>query len=278
MSISNGLVYVGTTLVAGGITAPTQVSLEPAISGTTAGVAYADGAWVELTSSAPSGVHFLRLHLTSQLGNNATNSATLIEIGTGALGVETQIASFNAGNMMGSIQSPCQVAEIPFPITAGTRVSLRLRSARTALAWTASAAYYSMNHTPIAPTPMGVNNATAGGVVLGAPAANNGTTYGAWTEISSSTAARFRALHLGPALAGTTNIGATIYKVDMGVGALGAEVSLGMPLMFNATTAEVLVNPAARLFNCDIPAGSRLAARYTRTNTGPCDLIVHGVQ
>ena len=98
-----------------------------AINVTTGSVAHTEPAsWTQLIASTSANASFLTLRIGA-LGGAATNTATLLDIGTGASGSETAILTDVA---VGGAVDDIYIS-VPFKIASGTRLSARARSAAT---------------------------------------------------------------------------------------------------------------------------------------------------
>lgn len=253
---------------------PKPIMRYPAVSGTTPAVAYADGTWVEAIASAPSDVSHIKAQLTVSSALSNTSSGMFLEIGFGDSGSEIQVAVFDVSARLAG----AEVINIPFPIPAGTRVSVRMRSSRLTTAWGLNLTAYSLDIVPTnLPIEIAHNPATCTGVALASPGTNDGVTYGAWTEITASTSNEFVGLHNEIAINKQSNSNTALLHVQIGVGAAGAEVVI-YDNWLTTTPSESITEVEALLAPALIPAGSRIAARYTRTANTSCSVALNGVR
>lgn len=254
-----------------GLTATTR----PTTSFTTGAVAHSPGLYVEISDSLPadcSGVIFVP---TAGTALNATVSSTLLEIGVGAALSETVWATGSIGYMNTNVMSYPFV--FPGAIAAGTRVAVRARSARTSLALSGVFIFVPVKSEPLgAPVTMGVDTATSRGITLTAPGSLN--VKSAWTEIEDSTPVDFSALSLFVQGGVGTTMNSSGVLVDIGIGAAGSEIVLVPDFyLFGSSTAEYYTAYSPRCYGLDIPAGTRLSARYARANNNNAiDLILIG--
>jgi hypothetical protein len=250
-------------------------STRPTISFTTGAVAHTAGLYAEVSASLPadcSGVMFVP---TAATALNATVSSTLLEIGIGAALSETVWATGSIGYMTSAVFGFPFV--FPGALAAGTRVAVRARSARTSLALNGVFIFLPEKTIPLTtPVTMGVNTATSRGVTLTAPVSLD--TKSAWTEIEDSTPSAFSALSIFTQSVTSTTMNSSGVLVDIGIGAAGSETVL-IPdfYLFASSTAEYYSAYTPRAYGIDIPAGSRLSARYSRANNNNAvDLILIG--
>jgi len=280
MSIAGGgLVFAGSTLVGGGVRVPgpgAPFGLVSSLQEIAApGTAHTWSAWSEITASTAAASQWLRLTVGgTAIPGNGQDGRVLVQVATGAAGAESPIITLSAANLT----ALSLVADLPLPIAAGQRVAWRLQAGRAGGTMEAQFWLGALPFTPTTPIGMGIDTATSDGVSLAQPATSDGATWGAWTEITASSAARFVALHHACSLDGIINMGARNFQVDIGVGAAGAEVSIGQIITYRTATNELIYGATPKLLPCDIPAGSRISARFTRTNAdGRCALVLHGV-
>jgi hypothetical protein len=115
---------------------------------------------------------------------------------------------------------------------------------------------------------------TSGGVACGsfcelAGTAGTGTdmdagtsanTKGAWTQLAASTTNPWRGFMLSVAdtASGTT---AATFLLDIGIGGSGSEQAILSNYFIHRHSNHVIVNPWRGPFLCDVPAGTRIAAR-----------------
>jgi hypothetical protein len=219
--------------------------------------AHTKGVWAQLISSTSADASLLNLNIAG-LATNALNTASLLDIGTGASSSETVIASNIAIGAAGGT-----LIEFPYKIPSGTRIAARMQSVVTGFeTCTVRAVAIDAGDYATAPTSIdvtGSNVATSSGINF-AGASNT------WVEGISSTTRPYRAVGLvlsahNNALANVTN-GA----FQVGTGAAGQEVNIG-ETRYNYSASEVgtTVQPYSVLFGHNIPSGSRISVRHTIT-------------
>jgi hypothetical protein len=224
--------------------------------------AHTKGSWTELIASTSSDASML-VCIVAAIGSASNNTASLIDIGSGASGSETAIADSIA---VGGASAPSgfrvgALCAIPLQIPSGTRISARLQSVVTG-GKTAAVQLYVMDTGDYATAPTSVD-------VIGTSAATSkGTEFsgssGTWNEAIASTAQAYRAIGIVISThnANTNNVGG-VRQFSVGIGASGSEIEFGT-LRAEITTAEAssLMPPYSQLFGRSIPAGSRLAVRH----------------
>jgi hypothetical protein len=217
------------------------------------------GSWTQLVASSSGNTSFIVVQANS-ISAAATNTATLLDIGTGASGSETTIIGDVAVGASGSAgQGVTNIYGVPFKVASGTRISARIQSV-VASGKTASVTVFLMDLGNYDTAPTSVD-------VIGADTANSkGISFsgasGSWTEGIASTLRDYRAVCCVLSSHNSDIAGLTI-TWDVGVGASGSEVAFGNGRA-STNTQESLSNatPYNYLFGRKIPAGSRLAVRH----------------
>jgi len=216
------------------------------------------GSWTQLIASSSANASFIFFQITG-LNVNATNTATLLDIGTGASGSETTIIGDVAiGACSANAVGNGNVFGVPFKIPAGTRVSARTQSVVASKTASVAAFLIDLGNYDTAPTSVDV---------IGSDTANSkGISFsgasGSWTEAIASTSRSYRAICCTLSAHNNDLAGITI-NWDVGVGASGSEVFFGNGRA-STNTSEAIGNsiPYTYLFGRKIPAGSRLAVRH----------------
>jgi hypothetical protein len=239
----------------------TATSVRTALTATGNATPFADGAYTEIDPSLSADAAGVYVFMSGLSGLD-TNSSTVLEFATGAGGAETFWGALQVGWVSGVVN-----AYVPGFIAAGTRMAVRVRSA---VANQATGNMFmaflpaTKSVDPGAPVVMGYNSGTAAGVALTAPGSLN--TKGAWTEIEDSTPSDLGVLLVCPDAAGDTNLSSTGILVDIGIGAASAETVLVADVYLAPSTSENMIYRSPTTYGVDIPAGSRLSARYARAN------------
>jgi hypothetical protein len=215
--------------------------------------AHTKGAWQEILASSSANASLLVLQF-SAYSTNATNTATLIDIATGASGSETVILS----NIAVGSAEPTTV-DIPIKIASGTRLSARIQSVVTG-GKTGRVQPVLVDVGDYATAPTSVD------VIGGDPATSRGISFsgssGTWVEAIASTTRNYRGV-AAVFSAHDDTIAAIIGNMEIGIGSAGNEVSIGT-IRMQYTTAEIArhILPFNSLFGYNIPSGSRLAVKH----------------
>jgi len=225
--------------------------------------AHTKGSYSELIASTSANAGLLVL-MVQDISTAATNTATLIDVATGASGSETVIISNLAvgGALTTNGQTGVAVA-VPFQIPSGTRLSARIQSVVTG-GKTATAQIFLFD--------VGGDYATAPtsvDVITGDTATSEGISFsgasGTWVQAIASTSRAYRAVAIMPSTH-STSIVSINPQLEIGVGASGSEQSFGATIVqYNSNEFVQSAPPYLSLFGRNIPAGSRLAVRHTIT-------------
>ena len=235
---------------------------DTAISGGTQVVASATvhtkGAWAQLVASslfAADGIAILVPVFGTLVGR------ALMDIGVGAASSEQvvipNIYFEGVTTQRGSHYS------FPIRIPAGSRVSARAQSSAVSSAlFTVAHLFQGGWRSPRGLSRVidyGTNTGDTGGVQVDPGATIN--TKGAWSEIISSTTARIKHLTISVGGQGNAVRTGTHHLTDIGIGAAGSEQVLIPDIYFWQEDVSDSFNMGSRSFPCDIPEGTRIAAR-----------------
>lgn len=258
----------------------------------TAGSAHTKGAWQQAVASTTIDTYGLMVFNSTATSSSATDTSMLVDIGVGGAGAEVPIVSNLA---MGWRTDKYMEYRVPVYIPRGTRIAARCQSAVASASVGVILVPMARSLTGQTPHGFGIqpwgfsgtaasvaglnaNTATSKGTNLTIPGANN--TKGAWVELVTTTAESYTALMVGVQGAADTTQGATTQLIDIGVGASGSEVVV-VPNIYTVTaSSEAVTVPDSGAWLVDVPAGSRIAARYqlsSITNTN-LDVIVYGIR
>lgn len=241
--------------------------------------AHTKGSWTELVASTSADATFIVVEVTN-IATSTVDTATLLDIGVGASGSETElipnIAVGGAANVGGGIAR--LAFQIPIKIASGTRLSSRIQSvvagppAKTA---TVSIWTFNMGDFAYAPTAVdviGTSTATSAGTAMSGSS-------GTWVQITASTSNAYKAVVVVPSTS-AASIGTIITKFTLGVGASGSEVEIGQ------TSASYVNNESVSNFSrwgqliCKaIPSGTRLSVRHDiAAGPGNYDVTLIGIR
>jgi hypothetical protein len=235
-----------------------NASAEVSITANTS--AHTKGSYSELIASTSANTGLLVL-MVQDIAVVSTNTATLIDIATGASGSETDIIGNLAVGGAVTTAGPTGVAvSIPFQIPSGTRLSARIQSVVTG-GKTATAQVFLFD--------VGGDYATAPtsvDVITGDTATSEGISFsgssGTWVQAIASTSRAYRAVAIVPSTH-NSSISAFSPQFEVGVGSSGSEQTFGVTIVnYNANEFVQSSPPYLSLFGRNIPSGSRLAVKH----------------
>jgi hypothetical protein len=222
--------------------------------------AHTKGSYSELIASTSANAGLLVL-MVQDISASSTNTATLIDIATGASGSETVIISNLAvGGALTTAGPTGVVVSIPFQIPSGTRLSARIQSVVTGgKTATAQVVLFDVGG-DYATAPTSVD------VITGDTATSQGISFsgasGTWVQAIASTSRAYRAVAIVPSTH-NTSIALITPQLDVAIGASGSEVAFGSAIVaYNNAENVVSTPPHLSLFGRNIPAGSRLAVKH----------------
>ena len=236
------------------------VNVGSAVTMTANASANVKGSWSSLVASTSADASMLVFYVDN-IAVSATNTAVLIDIGTGASGAETAIASnIGVGGALATAGTLGVVFGFPFKVPSGTRISARIQAVIGGD--TARVVATVIDAGDYATAPTSVDSTLAGGDTSNSQGTSFSGASGAWTVVAASTTQAYRAVVLTISSHTDTSAG-IVGQFEIGVGSSGNEVSFGTTL-FNIDTAERAWTrpPYSYLFGRSIPAGSRLAIRH----------------
>jgi len=237
--------------------------------------AHTKGAWSELIASTSANASVLFL-LVQDISSTGANTATLVDLATGASGSESAIASDIAVGGAITTAGPTGICTaIPLKIASGTRLSARIQSVITGgKTATVQAILYNAGDYATAPTSVDV----IGGNTANSRGAAFSGASGTWVQAIASTTQAYRAVAIVPSMHDST-ISTSETQLDLGVGASGSEVVFGTTIVgYNANENVQSVPPLLSLFGRNIPAGSRLAVRHNiATNSSRYGFTLIGI-
>jgi hypothetical protein len=222
--------------------------------------AHTKGSYSELIASTSANAGLLVL-MVQDISTAATNTATLIDVATGASGSETDIISNLAvGGALTTAGPTGLVVAVPIKIASSTRLAARIQSVVTG-GKTATAQIFLFD--------VGGDYATAPtsvDVITGDTATSQGISFsgasGTWVQAIASTSRAYRAVAIVPSTH-NTNIATITPQLDVAIGASGSEVAFGSAIVaYNNGENVFSTPPYLSLFGRNIPAGSRLAVRH----------------
>jgi hypothetical protein len=219
--------------------------------------AHTKGSWSQLIASSSANASLVWVRV-SNVVSNGNNTATLLDIGTGASGSEAAlIENIAVGGAVATISQAGYVFAVPIKVASGTRISARIQSVvtggKTAVV---QAKLYDTGDYTTAPTSVdtiGSDTATSAGTVMAAA-----NTY---AQLIASTSRAYRAVVLLPSVSGA-DTGSFNAEFTLGKGASGSEVTLDIkPANYlNSESVGIIENP---LITAPIASGTRLAAKIS---------------
>jgi hypothetical protein len=224
----------------------------------TGGVAHTKGSWFTLISSTSANASLLFFRCDG-LAVSGTNTAALIDIGTGANGAETVIVSNVA---IGGASASTSIV-VPFRLPSGTRLAARVQSAVAGRTFRCDPFLYNDGKYSIAPTSVDVTTADT----VNSKGIEFSGASGSWTTGFASTPRDYRGVSIVPSMHSNdiTNITGSL---DVGVGTFGNEVIFGSSRL-DWINSEAVRNqyPGQVLFGrgSKILAGSRISVRHPIT-------------
>jgi hypothetical protein len=231
------------------------------------------GAWVQVLANnvVSAGDTIVCMNIRC-IGNNQVNgndNSVLMDVGIGASGSETVVASGIAvGGGVNSAGTGCNFA-FPVKIPGATRVALRIQCAQATRVYTLQQMVFSgqiadskfADQLPTSVDVLGTDAATSAGTAMSGAS-------GTWVEITPSTSKEYQALALIPSgPQDTTGGAAATVSLDLGIGAAGSEQVIahaGCLLNVNGVIFPFDSNNTHSLFGGLIPAGTRIAVRHNQ--------------
>jgi hypothetical protein len=222
--------------------------------------AHTKGSYTELIASTSANAGLLVL-MVQDVSTASANTATLIDVATGASGSETDIISNLAvGGAITTIGPTGVAVAVPFQIPSGTRLSARIQSVVTGGKTATAQVFLLTAGSDYATAPTSVD------VITGDTATSQGISFsgasGTWVQAIASTSRAYRAVAIMPSMhnASIANISP---QLELGVGGAGSEQVFGLTAVSYANNESVLSSPPyLSLFGRNIPAGSRLAVKH----------------
>jgi len=229
------------------------VDVSSTVTVTADATAHVKGAWSELVASTSANASLLILRVAGIPANNV-NTATLLDIATGASGSESAFISNIAVGGAEEVAIP-----LPVKIASGTRLSARIQSVVTGGKTATVEAYtFDMGDYSYAPTSfdvIGTDTATSQAVAMSGSA-------GTWVEITASTANPYKAVIVVPATNGSP-AGIRLVELRLGSGASGSEAEIGRTYVdFTNTEAALSGRFLTPLIAGSVASGTRLSIRH----------------
>jgi hypothetical protein len=252
---------------------PVDVSSTVTVTADTA--AHTKGAWSELVASTSASTTYIIVEVGG-IAANATDTATLLDIGTGASGSEVALlANIAVGGAALAVARPAFAFGVPIKIASGTRLSARIQSVVTGgKTGTVLVRTFDMGDYAYAPASvdvMGSSTATSDGT----PMSGSSGTY---VQITASTSRAYKAIVCVPS-SSSTNVNNAIVEFTVGVGASSSEVEVGRVNAHFLSTEEMgMATRYPTIMAANIPASSRIAVKHNASSgPGGCDVTLIGI-
>ena len=226
---------------------------------TASATAHAKGSWTQLIASTSGQSNFF-ICLLQSVFVAGTDTATLLDIGIGASGSETAIASNIAIGGANNIN-----IVLPVNIPSGTRIAARIQGVRSSQTLSINANTFTANISgsaaslfPSSVDVLGTDSSTSTGTAMSGAS-------GTWVEIIASTGDDYMGFAVIPSVSDTDTANLTDARFTLGVGASGSEVAIG-EMSFAVNTSETVsarsIANALPFYGREVAAGSRLAIRH----------------
>lgn len=238
---------------------------------TSGAAAHTKGAWTTAIASMPFD-GYVQFHFA---GVGAASASALLDVAIGSAGSEQIVWPdyLARGDLSGG--TACRIVQTPW-IPAGQRVAMR---SQTEVANRVVRAYAWATTAPALGLPSAVRRVFAWGVnasaTRGTPVSSGGPqeTFGSWTEIVASTPTAVRAVLVWPEVP-STGIATERVRVQLGLGAAGAEQVLYDYILSAVAGSYLSVRGWPSAVFAAIPAGSRLSIRTANIAGGTTSQIV----
>ena len=223
--------------------------------------AHTKGAWTEIIASNAADTSALLVY-PQYTGQNALNTATLLDIGTGAAGAETVVAGDIAiGGLSGTYLAFGYL--IPIKITNSTRIAARIQSivtgGKTATVELRTFAMGNVTTVPTSVDVLGTSTATSAGTNVGSAS---------YTEVVASTSQNYEAIIAVPSFSSSSGATTVSSSLFVATGSAGNETDIA-ELHYRESTAESVfyAGPdSSWVTAASIPAGTRLSAKTSTSD------------
>lgn len=244
------------------------------ITATASATLHTVGAWVELIAATTADTDRLVVGCSTTAAANA-DTRTLVDIGVGAVGVETVIiGALPAGfvNNMSTITGNNNEYTIPVRIPKGTRIAARCQSLITVKTVGITAATALVGGAGV-----GSVVDTYGADLAGSQGTNMPTTD-AYVTLTAATTQPYQALIMIPCGGASNSFASETSVYTLAIGAAGAEVPLTTTTV-NTNASEYIKDfyPWSAMVTRNIPAGTRIACKQS-VGRAYRDVIVFGVR
>jgi len=242
----------------------------PSVPSTTIATLTADpaahtfGAWVELIASLPADTSMLSIYV-SGIRANGTDTASVVSLGFGGSGSETEFVYFATGGVgeAGVTYTTGVFLQLPIALLSGTRIAARFQSRLT----TSPTARINVASFSADPTTFPTINKTVDslGVTLATSLGTDIATANTYSEVVSSTSQPYRGVVIVPSTA-AANIPGAQGSMTVAVGPSSSESDIGS-IFINSFSGEMITAGPSFFIPHFIPAGSRLSVKQSIAST-----------
>ena len=253
---------------------PVNVSAEVTLTANAS--AHTKGSWTQLIASTSENSSLLVVDYTGHTVN--TDTATLLDIGTGASGSETAIIENVAigGGANRQANRPTSFFAVPIRIASGQRIAARIQSVVTGgKTVSAVARIFNMGDYAYAPTAVdviGTSTATSAGTAMSGSS-------GTWVQVTASTSNAYKGIVIVPSV--TDGAIADIFaEYRVGAGASGSESEIGRIRVQHFSEDWAATSPLfSTVMGASIPSGTRLSVRHDiAANPSRYDVTLIGIR
>jgi hypothetical protein len=237
--------------------------------------AHTKGAWSPLIASTSANASFIIIE-AGDVFAGSTDTATLVDIGTGASGSETAlIENVAIGSAARIAIRPPFAFGVPIQIPSGVRLSARIQSVVTG-GKTATIRIFTFDLGDYAAAPtsvdvIGTDTATSTGTAMSGAS-------GTWTPLIASTSRAYRAIVVVPS-ASATAMASVAIQFTLGKGASGSETEIGRVFGQFSDIETAGMGSLPTLIPASVASGTRLAVRHDLAGgaSGPYDITLIGI-
>lgn len=250
---------------------------------TAAGSTNTKGAYTTLVASLATDVDGFYLFVST---TGAASRSYLLDIATGGAGSETVVVANLPFQVGGDVTGANCCVFVPFPLSAGTRVSASCQSATASATISISLMTVKGGIAGVLTSPVsftyGANTATTRGTQV--DPGGTISTKGAYVQLTAATVTtnnlQWLLVMLGNQL--NTAMAAANFALDIATGAAASETVIIPDIIFASGTVFDGLLPSAFCFQVDIPTGTRIAARAKCSSNDATDrlidLVVVGIE
>lgn len=229
------------------------------------------GAWVQyIANNVIASTDIIHCLHIQAIGNNqaaGSDNSMLLDIGKGAAGSEVIVAQDIAVGGLWNSGGAGPTLHIPLRIEGATRVAMRVRAAVGSRVMTVQNIFASgasdvspfADRLPVSLDTLGTSTATSTGTAM---TGSSGT----WTQIAASTTRDYQSLIVVPSgPASGSGLTQTQFRLDLGIGAAGAETTVAYYSGFYQSTGIIFPHAfaaPASVYGGFVPAGTRIAVSH----------------